>query len=98
MSMFIAPFLGRFLMSIMPEFTDTIYANSKIQLLYMTAFVMLVLLISLNYLIPAIIGKKHKYNLVLKDNLYFENFLSSIFENVPNVYDNLKLTPIIIEN
>lgn len=60
MSMFIAPFLGKFLMSIIPEFTDAIYVNSKIQLLYLTAFVMLVLLISLNYLIPAITRRRHK--------------------------------------
>jgi len=51
-SMFMGPFLGRFLMSIIPEFTNSIYMNSKIQLLYMTAFILLTLLISINYLVP----------------------------------------------
>jgi MFS family permease len=60
LSMFIAPFLGKYLMTAMPEFTSAIYANSRIQLLYLSAFAAISLLIVFVYILPAVRAKSRE--------------------------------------
>ena len=61
LGMLIAPFSGKLLMECLPVFTNTIYKNSNIQLLYLVAFFLLCFLFFTVFIRPLIIRKASKH-------------------------------------
>lgn len=60
LGMLIAPFAGKVLIDYMPEFTNAVYGNSKIQLLYLISFSLLSLMTFFTYIKP--VTKKQLIN------------------------------------
>lgn len=53
LSMLAAPFMGKMVIDYMPTFTNIVFANSKIQLLYLICFILLCLLLLLIFMRPS---------------------------------------------
>lgn len=49
LGMLIAPFAGNMLMKYLPQFSNIIFENSKIQLLYLTSFILLCILLLFSF-------------------------------------------------